>query len=432
MIDSFSNESYVFALRKYWSSRNTKWSKILKGNYVYTTSNDGHLIIAIDQIKPTNQLFYSTNFGATWLVYKFTKSDTELITVTDLVTKIVNQYSTDYYLFGISDSKARKVFKLNSIKNDIEHLNDAQKNENNAETDKHYENCGQTCASKTNPGMQICYNSSMVCNSIVDCMDRSDEENCQSLENLVEKQLRQVFSINSLIVHDNSRVLFSYKFVFHKEMLDFLSGKVTFNGVVVKVIEANNAEIDFKNISSSIKFKELKSQKLEEEQLEFNQVSDESSLTCAIYVKLVLEIDKIPVERLFFLGSSPVSKIKANTTVIDELKSFVNKLFARQQLSLLKIVSGLITLLLILLVLVYMIFYVIYFVQKRRFQSTKKTKYCNKVKPVSYLPINGSSEGFIGNSKTTKSIYNKEMLLTSSGDKDSLVENDEYALANIV
>jgi hypothetical protein len=105
-------------------------------------------------------------------------------------------------------------------------------------------NCDKHCVSKTNPDVEICLDSSSVCNKIAECADESDEVNCDI--DVLLKNTFKVSSLGNLATSANRTVTFDYSIEYNQSLLErsHLSDQVKFNGVFVRLLQVDERSYD--------------------------------------------------------------------------------------------------------------------------------------------------------------------------------------------
>jgi hypothetical protein len=133
------------------------------------------LIIAIDQSHPTNYVYYTSSFGAHWSKLLLdSKNQEKLFVVNTLIKRDIDLHLPKFLVFATNSlTNERLLFKVKaSINNEvrIDSFEDMISNQTIL--------CYDHCVSKTDKNVEICLDSSSVCNDVVECVDESDETDC--------------------------------------------------------------------------------------------------------------------------------------------------------------------------------------------------------------------------------------------------------------
>lgn len=140
------------------------WEKILDGTYDYTYADHGHIIVAIENSKPTNEVVFSDDFGKTWRRYKF--SD-EQVRVNEFLKYPNNDFK--FLIFGSKKDNAEQHIYLFEFK---------EKPIDHTEPFTASNMCNDKCIAKGTTNL-ICIDN-LKCNGVVECEDDTDEYNCNS------------------------------------------------------------------------------------------------------------------------------------------------------------------------------------------------------------------------------------------------------------
>lgn len=199
------------------------WKPVLKGNFLYTYINHGHLILAFEKGLAITEMLFSDNFGAEWNKFKFTEQP---IYADDLI-KHPNKHLSSFILFTTDfNTRHKKIFHF-----DFKHVENSHYHEPNYD-----DNCPLTCISRVTLN-EICVDQALKCNKFDDCIDGKDEQECEDnktkpFDVKIEHDITNLFNFS----------LKSYQVEMNKIYLDFwlskkLDDKINFNRFFVKLID---------------------------------------------------------------------------------------------------------------------------------------------------------------------------------------------------
>ena len=395
MVDMESANSKVFALKSY-SSEVTEWSEILDGDYFYSFSNYGDLIIAVDKDKPTNRLIYSDNIGSGWSTLQLSTQQDQLYFVNSLIKKEAGESKNIFLIFATdSTTGVRKVFKLVVSKSClIQKAVSEEQVELNADISQEVVvsqgECGKRCVSKMNQNVEICFDESIKCNMIVDCMDGSDEEKCAVEQKFSNHQLdnfiKSVYDLSfSKFEYKDSKLELSYK-IDTNPLLSHstLNDRVKINSFKIKIIElvydSDNkidSDISLNQLESDEKLKryELTTEKYNGD-FEFMNANENSDYICFVYANLTLENEdgsgSFNLFRLNMISSYSIED-ESNQKSKSFLNTFLTNLFGlRKPNFVIKLTILVLIGLIIFLALVYLALQVFYLAKNQKIVAVTK------------------------------------------------------------
>lgn len=196
MASAISNKAESFLCLAHLNAQH--WTPVLKGNYLYTYVNHGHLILAFEKGKEITEMLFSDNFGVEWSKFKFTE---EPIYADDLI-KHPNDHLSSFILFTTDfNSRHKKLFHF-----DFKHVENSHHHEPNYD-----EHCPLTCISKVE-GHEICVHHALKCNRFVDCVDEIDEKDCDNsktkpIDVEIEEEIRDLFNFTVISLHTEKDTL---------------------------------------------------------------------------------------------------------------------------------------------------------------------------------------------------------------------------------
>ncbi|RNA34146.1 sortilin-related receptor-like [Brachionus plicatilis] len=176
------------------------WTPVLKGNFLYTYVNHGHLILAFEKGKEITEMLFSDNFGVEWTKFKFSQQP---VYADDLI-KHPNDHLSSFILFTTDfNTRHKKIFHF-----DFKHVENSHHHEPNYD-----DHCPLTCTSKVTLN-EICVNQALKCNGFSDCVDEIDEQDCKDTKTKpidveIEQDIKNLFdfSLKSYSVEKNTLYL---------------------------------------------------------------------------------------------------------------------------------------------------------------------------------------------------------------------------------
>ena len=204
------------------------WKPVLKGNFLYTYLNHGHLILAFEKGMEITEMLFSDNFGVEWNKFKFTEQP---IYADDLI-KHPNKHLSSFILFATDfNTRHKKLFHF-----DFKHVENSHYHEPNYD-----DHCPLTCISRVTLN-EICVDQALKCNRFEDCIDGIDEQGCKDSKTKpfdveIEQDIKNLFNFT----------LKSYQIEMNKIYLDLWlskksNDKVNINKFFVKISDLTSEQ----------------------------------------------------------------------------------------------------------------------------------------------------------------------------------------------
>jgi hypothetical protein len=396
------------------------WTRLLKGEFLYSFANHGQLIIAIDQSKPTNAVFFTTTYGAQWSKIKLTENNEEFYYfANDLLKRQVNDDEDDLtrFLLFATNSKTGQpaVFELTSKMTDTQSIKSIMATGmsvtlQTADSKK----CNKSCVSIANKLVEICLDSSSVCNGVSECADESDELNCD-----VDSLLKTVYNLSKMRVRIGQNSVVEYEIGYSPILLvtSHFSDQLKFNAIVGRLMQAVE---DTTSSAGTHTYQEETSQVMEGV-FRFKEFESEETLSCIakIFVNVTVYSDEskhFSSNKLITLGEVDLSgAVSQGADRSDWQRMSVDRV-QLVQVGLIFLVCLVVSLLVVLTVVM----------------AVDVHSRCRRVRGVSPAESSGSSNKSGLNSKIYKPLASNEFFSTSTGlknkerceSKQNLIEND--------